>query len=222
MLFQILGSTAGQAIRSEVKASGEPPIAQLMDLFSGDSDSSLTSEFWKLCEWRAQFRDDYHEYWRASRELTAVKRAVDAVILPVAPHAAPPEGSFKYYGMSNMMTISLFVLIKVIAYSAVPSLLDYTVGVVPVTFADRRIDHEQLQYTPLNDRDKTNWRLCEFLGLENCHKHAQTLSTGAADDKNTFDGSPVGVQIMGQRLQEEKVLALMGAVEGALQQYRQP
>lgn len=40
-----------------------------------------------------------------------------------------------------------------------------------------------------------------------------------ADDKELFDGAPVGIQIMGQRFQEEKVLAMMGAVWEALQQY---
>lgn len=40
----------------------------------------------------------------------------------------------------------------------------------------------------------------------------------SADDKELFDGSPVGVQIMGQRYQEEKVLAMMRALEAALQQ----
>ena len=40
------------------------------------------------------------------------------------------------------------------------------------------------------------------------------------DDKELFDGAPVGVQVMGQRLQEEKVLAMMSAVNDSLQQYQ--
>lgn len=39
------------------------------------------------------------------------------------------------------------------------------------------------------------------------------------DQKDVFDGSPVGVQIMGQRFQEEKVLGMMEAVQTALQEY---
>ena len=38
----------------------------------------------------------------------------------------------------------------------------------------------------------------------------------------TFDGAPVGLQVMGRRLQEEQVLTLMGVVTDALQQYKGP
>ncbi len=34
-----------------------------------------------------------------------------------------------------------------------------------------------------------------------------------------FDGAPVGVQVMGRRLEEEKVLSMMRVVSDALQQY---
>ncbi len=50
---------------------------------------------------------------------------------------------------------------KATAYSAVPSALDYTTGVVPVTFADQFLDYEPFAYTPISDRDRVNWRLCE-------------------------------------------------------------
>ncbi|KAL1591791.1 hypothetical protein SLS59_010084 [Nothophoma quercina] len=138
--------------------------------------------FWDLCAWRKQFQRQYHDYWRSTRELTASKRAVDGVIMPIAPHTAAPEGSFKYY-----------------AYSAVPSVLDYTTGVVPVTFADQYLDYGPSRYIPMSDKDRVNWNLY---------------------DKELFDGAPVGVQVMGQRLQEEKVLAMMSAVNDSLQQYQ--
>ena len=100
--FQILGSTAGKSVRAAVEASGEPPIHQLADLFKGAESKSLpTSQFWDLCAWREQFQRQYHDYWRSTRKLTASKRAVDGVIMPVAPHTAAPEGSFKYYGTLN-------------------------------------------------------------------------------------------------------------------------
>ncbi|KAK3064060.1 hypothetical protein LTS18_010431 [Coniosporium uncinatum] len=182
MFFQILGSTAGQAIRDAVNASGEPPIPQLADLFSdSDIDSSSTTEFWKLCSLREQFRSRYHAYWKSTSDLTACKRPVDGVIMPVAAHAAPPEGSFKYY-----------------AWTAIPSMLDYTAGSLPVTFADRFTDHKVPHYNPMSSKDRTNWELYS---------------------KDVFDGSPVGVQVVGQRYQEEKVLAMMEAVKLALEAY---
>lgn len=100
--FQILGSTAGNSVRAAVEASGEPPIHQLADLFKGPEGKPLsTSQFWDLCTRREQFQRQYHDYWRSTRELTVSKRAVDGVIMPVAPHTAAPEGSFKYYGALN-------------------------------------------------------------------------------------------------------------------------
>jgi len=48
------------------------------------------------------------------------------------------------------------------AYSAVPSVLDYTTGVVPVTFADHRLDYGPFRYTPMSDKDRVNWNLCKW------------------------------------------------------------
>lgn len=48
------------------------------------------------------------------------------------------------------------------AYSAVPSVLDYTTGVVPVTFADQYLDYGPFRYTPMSDKDRINWNLCKW------------------------------------------------------------
>lgn len=47
------------------------------------------------------------------------------------------------------------------AYTAVPSLLDYTTGAVPVTFADDAVDSEIFQHNPLNEKDVVNWKMCQ-------------------------------------------------------------
>lgn len=84
------------------------------------------------------------------------------------------------------------------AYTAIASFLDYTAGSVPVTFADRALDPEDTRYKPKSQQDRQHWRTYQ---------------------KELFDGAPVGVQVMGRRLQEEKVLAMMAAVSDALAQY---
>lgn len=94
----MLGSTAGESIREAVNASGEPPIPQLADLFASNTEAASTSEFWRLSQLREEFRISYHAYWKSTRGRTDCKRAVDGVIMPIAAHAAPPEGTFKYYG----------------------------------------------------------------------------------------------------------------------------
>ena len=39
------------------------------------------------------------------------------------------------------------------------------------------------------------------------------------DQKDLFDGAPVGLQVMGKRHEEEKVFGLMEAINMALQEY---
>lgn len=39
------------------------------------------------------------------------------------------------------------------------------------------------------------------------------------DQRDLFDGAPVGLQVMGKRHEEEKVLGLMEAISVALQEY---
>ena len=97
--FQIFGSTAGQAIRDAIAASGEPPIEQLRSWFDGqDTEPSTTTDFWALCSQREQIRAAYHKYWNSTKEMTRTGRPVVGGILPVAPSASGEEGKFGYYG----------------------------------------------------------------------------------------------------------------------------
>ena len=75
--------------------------------------------------------------------------------------------------------------------------IDYTVGVIPVTHVDKRKD-----------------QLAAGFSLKTLNGVAQ----GAYKlyDADEMHGLPVGVQIVGRRLEEEKVLALMKRVEDAL------
>ncbi len=75
--------------------------------------------------------------------------------------------------------------------------LDYTCGIIPVTHVDRAKD--QLPAT---------FRFQDLNGVaKGAYKHYNA-------DK--MHGLPVAVQIVGQRLQEEKVLAVMQRIEDAL------
>lgn len=78
--------------------------------------------------------------------------------------------------------------------------LDYTAGVLPVTFVDAALDafpssFERTVYPKLN-----------------------TVARGHADayDPMQGHGLPVGVQIAGRRFEEEKVIEGMKAIEAAL------
>lgn len=72
-------------------------------------------------------------------------------------------------------------------YSSFVNGLDYTSVVVPVTLADKDVDKYEDGYKPISDQDK-----------EAFHSY----------DAEIYDGAHVSIQLIGRRLQEEKMLAL--------------
>ncbi|KAK5629065.1 hypothetical protein RRF57_004780 [Xylaria bambusicola] len=74
------------------------------------------------------------------QDLTLKGQIVDAVIMPVAPHAAVIPGKYYHTG-----------------YTAVINLLNYSAVVIPVTRADKHIDIIDDSYRPSNDVDRMNW-----------------------------------------------------------------
>ncbi|CAK40630.1 hypothetical protein CBS63078_344 [Aspergillus niger] len=72
---------------------------------------------------KREYQKQYLDYWNSTAQLTGTGRPVDAVICPVAPHAACIPGKYATIG-----------------YTAFINVLDYTSAVVPVTSADRRVD----------------------------------------------------------------------------------
>ncbi len=83
-------------------------------------------------------------------------------------------------------------------YTFLFNLLDYACGIIPVTHVDRHLD----QLDPTFDVKKLN-------GVaQGAYKHY---------DADKMHGLPVAIQVVGQRLQEEKVLAVMERIEEALE-----
>lgn len=73
--------------------------------------------------------------------------------------------------------------------------LDYAAGVLPVTHVDARVDAVLASWKPRNMIEKRAYR------QYNSH---------------TMEGLPIGVQVVGRKLEEEKVLEGMKRVKGAL------
>ncbi|KAK3647559.1 hypothetical protein LTR56_008053 [Elasticomyces elasticus] len=87
-----------------------------------------------------------------------------------------------------------------VGYTKVWNFLDYTACVLPVGQVDRLVDpsREDAQvtdYAPRNELDRSNWALY---------------------NPEKMDGMPLSVQIVGQRLEEEKVLGAAQVVEELL------
>jgi Asp-tRNA(Asn)/Glu-tRNA(Gln) amidotransferase A subunit family amidase len=85
-------------------------------------------------------------------------------------------------------------------YTLLFNLLDYTCGIVPVTHVDRAKD-------ALSDDFKKS------LGKMN----GVARGAYALYDAEKMHGLPVAVQVVGRRLEEEKVLSYMKVVEDALE-----
>lgn len=73
--------------------------------------------------------------------------------------------------------------------------LDYTSCIIPVTTVDRNVDVVNDAFKPVSEQDRN-------------------IQEGY--DPELYHGAPVAVQLVGRRLQEEKVLALAEYVGGAI------
>lgn len=83
-----------------------------------------------------------------------------------------------------------------VGYTKVWNILDYSAITFPVTTVDPKVDVLPVEpYEPRNDLDKWNWELY---------------------DLNTMAGHPVNLQIIGRKLEEEKVLGAALVVEKLL------
>ncbi|KAK4142635.1 Acetamidase [Dichotomopilus funicola] len=122
-------------IHSHLNLSGEPLIPDLQEAFQLRPPLSLL-ETQDLTLQGLEYEAAYSDYWNSTSNDGQI---VDAVIMPVAPHAAVIPG--KYYHT---------------AYTEVINLLNYSVAVIPVTKANKDIDVVDPSYQPLNGLDKKN------------------------------------------------------------------
>lgn len=119
------------------------------------------------------------------------QEGLDFVLTVTAPFPAVKHGE----GLkASLMTAS---------YAFLFNLLDYTAGNVPVTTVDKNVDSlpadfmSSPEYNAMNIISKTSYSVY---------------------DAESMHGLPVGVQIVGRRLEEEKVLEGMKVIRSALMQ----
>lgn len=84
---------------------------------------------------------------------------------------------------------------KWVGYTKVWNVLDYTALAFPATTVRKDIDVMPENYVPRNDQDAWNWGVY---------------------DKDASDEMPVGLQIVGRRLEEEKVLGAAQVIDALL------
>ncbi|UNI23606.1 Amidase [Purpureocillium takamizusanense] len=147
--------------------------------------------------WAGLLRDWHptttHEYWSLISRREMYKRQwfemwqTAKLDFIIAPPNATP--AVPHDGMHDAVSSC--------AYTFLFNLIDYTAGVIPVTHVDR-----------IKDRLPSTFNVKKLNGIA---RGAYKLY-----DANAMHGLPVGVQVIGRRLEEEKVLTLMERVEDAL------
>ncbi|CZT02650.1 hypothetical protein WAI453_002145 [Rhynchosporium graminicola] len=83
-------------------------------------------------------------------------------------------------------------------YTGVFNVLDYPACTFPVTFADKNLDLTRKDWTPLNELDG---------------------KIQADYDPEFYHGTPVALQCVGRRLEDEKVLEMTGVIAEALKSF---
>ncbi|KAL8713136.1 MAG: hypothetical protein Q9220_002657 [cf. Caloplaca sp. 1 TL-2023] len=163
----ILTADGAHDIHQQLHLSGEPLVPELREMLQLRDPMPLL-EYQDLTMIGKAYSQAYSDYWNSTND---DGHLVDAVLMPVAPHAAVIPGKFYHT-----------------AYTQIVNLLDYSAVVIPVTTADKTTDNFDHAYQPLNEVDRKNWEACKCL-----------------HDPETYDGAPVGLQLVTRKWQEEKM-----------------
>lgn len=149
------------------------------------------AEQWTWVARREAYKAEWHDWWNSFAHPGTPEildgAGLDIILAP--PHALPatPHGA-----MSTAAAAC--------GYTFLFNLLDYAVGVLPVT----KVDPAQDMTTPAEVKAAMG-------------KNGVSRGVWKFYDAVKMAGLPVGVQVVGRRLEEEKVLGVMQRLEGALE-----
>ncbi|KAM6492245.1 Amidase signature domain containing protein [Amanita muscaria] len=160
-------------------------------LFGGGDH--ITADFYHIMQSRSVYeeRQNIHarEEYRAAWHEKWISEGIDFVL--TVPHAFP---ALRHNASEKTTLMSA-------GYTFIFSLLDYTAGILPVTFVDRASDALPSGFFSSE----------QYLNMNSVARLAYT-----AYDAEDMHGLPLGVQVVGKRLEEEKVLEGMKIIEAAL------
>lgn len=184
-------------------ASGEPmlPLTEWLLKHHPGAGKLNMAEYAYWLEEREAYRAEYAKVWNDSatsvNEETGERAGmVDAILCPVGPSVAPKHNDSRYWG-----------------YTSQWNLLDYPAVAFPVDKVDKEVDVVVDRVCqPKTRNDEWNWGLCE------CFYAAmrELLTCGSLDNPEAFDGLPISLQLVGRRFEDEKVLAVLEYIQGAI------
>ncbi|KAI0828980.1 general amidase GmdA [Trametes gibbosa] len=172
----------------------DPPVPQtewiLAQVPNGGAPYRIADVF-KISLEREAFRAKVLAHWNAHQARTATGRHVDAVLSPVAATLAPRHDRTRWWG-----------------YTSYWNLMDYPAVVFPVGRFRAATGHER----------------AELPGDASVHvgnpRSEMERMVRAEWDPATYDNIPVSLQLVGRRLNEERLLGALGKVEDALSRFR--
>ncbi|KAL1856483.1 hypothetical protein VTK73DRAFT_8234 [Phialemonium thermophilum] len=162
-----------------IARSGEPDL-QLFFRSSRGPDSVLDT--WDHAMRRLQFQAALLRQWNATG--TEGQPPMDVYLTPVNPSVCPKHGDYQR--------------VRYLGYTGTVNVLDFTACTIPVTFVDEAVD---LADSPDGTSDAAGNPLpAPVSELDRTIRQRY--------DPSVYKGLPVTVQIVGRRLEEEKVLAI--------------
>ncbi|KAI9702416.1 MAG: hypothetical protein M1836_000895 [Candelina mexicana] len=155
-----------------IEASGEPwrPLSKFIIKDNPFVKSLTVTEVWEWTEKREDYRTEYMELWNNTATCVGangdLEGAVDVILCPVGPGAAPPIDHSRYWG-----------------YTSQWNLLDYPAAVFPVTKVDPDVDVKDENYLPLNEKDEYNHRLYKPSRYQDAPVSLQLVGRRYEDEK---------------------------------------
>jgi amidase len=195
IMDQFYRADGGEDIRREVEAAGEPMIPHVAALV-GSSKPISVYEYWQLSRHKTQAQESYNSKWNEtaaqtgrtkspSQQQELPSRSVDVIISPVTPHTAVPHRSARWTGYTKIWNFvdytALAIPFGTLSQDPCPE------GRLPAIHAGAARQEYMENYVPRNALDRWNQ------GLYN---------------PQLMDGLPIGLQIIGRRFEEEKVLGV--------------
>lgn len=174
----------GEDIRRDMNVAGEPYIPHVQALVNRGKPISVF-EYWQINKRRNEAHKRYLDKWNntISTGPGGKKVDVDVLLAPALPHTSVPHRSFRWVG-----------------YTKIWNFLDYPALTMPFGNVEKDVDNAEYQragvegegYVPRNELDEWNWKLW---------------------DAEMMDGFPVNLQIVGRKLDEERVLGAARVIE---------
>lgn len=205
---QFYRADGGEDIRRDVEAAGEPMIPHVAALV-GSSKPISVYDYWQLSRRKIQAQEAYNKKWNAtaslhgrtreqSRQQDQPSRCVDVIISPVAPHTAVPHRSARWTG-----------------YTKIWNFLDYTALAIPFGTISQESDGRC-------GLPKISAGAAQQAYMQNhVARNALDQWNHGLYDPQLMDGLPVGLQIIGRRFEEEKVLGVANVMEKLMADYRE-